>query len=416
MINTLKPTLKLLNFNVTWHAQVMKDTLIRYKIFVLFAILTIAPTISGLEYILTLPTKSLLAPSAKISQYIIALFAYLSIAMAWLALQKNIISNQPWDKYLSTLPLRKFQKSIYEGTTLFIADYFIWIPLFLAAYLEIASQHLNTFGLGLVIEKCLTYITLIVLLQLAYKTQQFKVFILALLLESPILLIAKISEPSVAATILTFAMILPILLMPTCFRTTSQSLKSLTTSNIFEKENAKNFSSLFIFPLIQIKNLWDIKSELIFILIPLLMVYLISFGFLKYGQDNNLLTTIILSLMLVNAIILSNVFVRLFKQRNQLLPYFSSLPISKWGIFINDIIVIGLSLMIANLPILIIEHYFLGNKATPPQLAYGISAPLLFLAMTYMPQLRFKKYGFIISLIIMSFFIGCGYSLFAVTK
>jgi hypothetical protein len=416
MSNVLAPTLKLLNFNITWHAKVMKDTLIRYKIFVLFAILALAPTLSGAEYIITLPTRSLLSPTASSSQYIITLYAYLMIAMAWIALQRNILSYQPWDKYLTSLPLTYLQKSIYEGATLFVSDYLIWIPLLLAAYLEINSQSFEVFGMMMVIEKCITYVTFIVLLQLAYKMKQHRILILALALELPILYMAKMFQPNGAAVLLIFANVLSITLIPACFKATIKSLKSPTTKYSQEEADYHNFTSLLVFTRIQVKNLWSIKSELIFILIPLAAVDLVSFGFIKYTQDNNSITVILLSLMLTNALILSNVFVRLSTQRNKLLPYFSSLPISMQSIFVSDFTVTGLSLIIANLPIFITANYIMGTKVTPSQLTYGFTAPIIFLAMTYIPQLRFKKYGFVISLLIMSFFIEFSYSLFASAK
>ena len=58
---------KLLKFQLAWHASVMKDILIKYKILAIFILLLIAPTIHALINFISLPAMAIVANNPAIS-------------------------------------------------------------------------------------------------------------------------------------------------------------------------------------------------------------------------------------------------------------------------------------------------------------------------------------------------------------
>lgn len=404
------PSLALVRFNLAWHTHVMKDILLRYKILILFIVLMLAPTLTALKSIVLFLTINLVAVHSEYYGYFISLMAYQAFGLLWFLVQQAAFANQPWHGYLLCLPLTKKQISISEILILLIIDIVLWLPLLVASCFELALNINNESNSSLIIAKTLANIILILLIQSAYKRKKYILFLWVVICDVVLIYLNNVSHTilQISATIL--IMITLMLAINWAF---DIKLK-IKESSIFCFNNKKRKitinKSFLPFMNIQVKNL--IASNFAHLILPLLFLLISSllvFAFVRNYPENKNLYFIISILTLMNGLAVSNLFSRFHIQRIQYQSYFASLPISKIKLFYYDFLVASLVLAVFNLaPILMTVIMTAANYKTLLIIFFN---PIIFLAFTYFPQIKYKRYGMFISLLFMFSYVWINYLL-----
>ena len=95
----------LVHFNFQWYRQVMGDILFRYKIFLLFVVATMISTLANIFYLIMLPVKGFLSyPADSAAGLITTWIFYQAFSLVWIKLHQLVVTNQPWKKYILSLP------------------------------------------------------------------------------------------------------------------------------------------------------------------------------------------------------------------------------------------------------------------------------------------------------------------------
>lgn len=417
-IKKTTPSVALLNFNLMWHGQVMKNILLRYKIFFLFIILILAPTLSSLEFIVTSPTKNLISTHANSLAIIVSLMVYQGLGLIWILLQQSVFSNQPWDKYLISLPITKKEKAISEIFMLIIADTVIWVPLLLSGYLEIIKNHSDYSNSFLIIAKCIINIMLILLMQLAWRKAKYKILISVLVIDIVFIFLSAIPFNGIKLIVVMTLFVVALFQVNSCFgEEYKERVRSYYNKKLENNIYTQKIGTIFPFEKIQIANLiLENSSQIIIPAASIILIFVLSIMFVKYGEKNSNLLLILSSCMLINGLILCNLFARLDTQRNLFLSYLCSLPIAKVKLFKSDMVLLGAILIGINLSSLLIALRFSLGKNYFFEFIITFLTPIIFLSATYYPQIRYKKYGFFVSLIVMLLFILVNYLLLSFKK
>ncbi|GEM_PF-2422929 len=403
--------LALLRFNMQWHAQVMKNILIRYKILVLFIILMLAPTLTSLQYIVTLPTKSLVTIHGNAIEIFVSLILFQGLGLIWAAVQQAVFLSQPWEKYLSALPVTNKQKMLYETLMLLTANILIWIPLFIAGSAEIIKNHNNIVYILLISEMFISNVLLVLLAQSAWRNRTYKILISVFILDVIFTTQAIFSSTLIQLSIIASVIFITLMQIKKCF-IPKLNVKNYSLDHQKKiKRHLQNFQIRLVFARIQLKDLLLINySQLTIVILTLFITTMLSLIFVKQAQENSNLLLIISTFMLINALTLSNVFARLVSQRKSFSSYLNSLPLSRKHLFKNDLLTTGLFLCLCNLIILSLLSIAASRNLFLMTIV-SLLVPLLYLSATYFPQVRYKKYGFFISLMMMPIFSWMNFSL-----
>lgn len=106
---------------------------------------------------------------------------------------------------------------------------------------------------------------------------------------------------------------------------------------------------------------------------------------------------------------LSQLFSKFDIQRKLYRSYLISLPLSKWTIFYNDYAFVGTLQTVFFIVLYTIVYLSVHFNIFYLMLEFMVS--MLFLSCTYYPQVTYKRYGTIISLLIMTLFSWANYFL-----
>jgi hypothetical protein len=172
---------KLTRFSMSWHSEVMKDVLLRYKILFLLVALLLAPTVESLIYVLTFPVTSLVSLNADMIAVTVSLLVFQGAGWLWLVLKETIFFTQPWANYMLSLPIQHKDKLRHDAIVLFATDFPLWLPLLLATSLNMYACRNEGYHMLLILGKCVLNMALLLTLQMAYKNRQLKVLGMVLL-------------------------------------------------------------------------------------------------------------------------------------------------------------------------------------------------------------------------------------------
>lgn len=407
-IKTVNPVTALLNFNIVWYGQVMKFILLRYKILILFILLLLAPTLSSLMYIVAFPAKNLVSLHTNYMAVIASLMAYQGLGLMWVLLQQSVFSKQPWDKYLSSLPVTKNQKILSETIMLALVNFVIWIPLLLAGFFEIIKNNSDFVSFVLIIEKIIINMFLILLVQLAWRKHKYTILSLVFFADASLVLQEIFANNFEKLIFISFLISASFILINLCFRDQKTVKNPNNNAQLSIVSYPSYFNSTMPFVKIQLINLLKNNAgQLIIPIVGLLIVLILSILCANYSDTSSTASFIISSCMMVNGLILSNIFARINTQRKRFSNYLTSLPISRTEIFVSDMILLSLALVTCNLVILLSTM-----KSTFAVSIISLLTPIFLLSVTYFPQIKYKRYGFFISMMITPIFIWVNYLLF----
>lgn len=396
----------LLRFSMKWHGQVMKDTLIRYKILLFFLAAIIAPSFTSLMNIIVWPVKGLVIAHPGIFNIFISLLAYQLLALIWIAVHQRVFVKQPWEKYLLSLQLTDKQKIYSDIAMLLMSDLLICIPIILAGGIEGVKSYPSFINLILIVQKLLLNISLILFIQLIWIKQRYILFLSVLLLDSVAICQSLINEPGIQSIITFGILFFTLTQFIICYKKPKKRrLQEIKTIPIHHNAEEKSYVKNMPFVRIQVKNMFmDNYAQASMSAMVILLTTVFSLFVLIYGKDSPVLLLIILAIMFINSFTVSNLFVKLYEKRNTYTYYLFSLPMTRITIFKNDLLILGPILLFSNMLILLFTIYT-GLTAQLTQFSVAVLGSIIFLIISYFPQIKFKHYGQFISLILMIVFI-----------
>lgn len=404
-INTL---IMLLHFKMQWHLQVMKDIVRRHKIIVLFILLLLAPTLSSLMYVVTIPVKHLVDLNPPYHYVIYSLLFYQALGLIWLAIHQSAFSTS-WEKFMMSLPITVKQTNISEIMILFMDDFILWIPLLFATVSEILKYDMRLAIISTIIAKNILSVVIILLMQLAFIRHQFKIVGIVLLIDLAFVMQSQLTEIYSQMVIISLLISLSAWLI---FKCNNLSRKpNINKNNIAYKDDIHvNYLMFMPFTKTQFKNVLKEHSQqkiimMLFLIGSMIMAWI---SMQKIATNTNYIFVDSV-FMLVNAFILSNVFSTLEFQRNNIKSYLNSLPISRLKIYKADLLLLFPFSLIANLVVVAIAMKNYAFSADTAKYAIALLSSLLFLAIIYVPQIKIKQNGGLMSLIIMCIFMRINY-------
>lgn len=403
MLHDFKTTVigHLLNFNLHWHAHVMKNILLRYKILVLFLLFTLFPSFNAIAGFLSLLTQGLISSNASKINIFFSFICFQCLALAWLSINQQVFFKRPWDNYLSSLPLTTQQKTLSQIALLLLINIFIAVPVIIAAIVNIIniSSPLQTV---LIIEKTLIMIILMVLTQLCFINKIFKPIITILVIDVLIPLQYQLGS-GLNQCIFIFLTINAAVFQFSFFLQHTLVLRK--DKKIRHNKMDKATVNKLLFPLarIQLNNLLKNLFDLGLLCAPLSLSFLFSVFILSSHPERSSLLFIFSIIMLVNALAVSGLFSKFSIQRKQFSSYFKTLAISDAYLFISDCLVACPILVFWNCLTFVLMTPSFSTQHLSLFSLYLLSS-LLLLLMTYFPQTKFKHYGFLMSLMLAPLF------------
>ncbi|SRR5579883_378508 len=397
-MNVVLPMLK---FNLKWYGRVMRDILFRYKILLLFVVLLICPTLASLCHLLILPLKSLfIYPVTDVISFSASLFFYQIFGVIWISIQFISLFKPPWHKYLLTLELTNIQKQLIDISLLLFVDIVMWIPLLLATIKSITM---------LVITKCIVFIALTLLAQISLIKSKYSMWAAILLLDL-FIIFTVITFSQLSQFILMIVLISVIyLLLGRCYENPSrQSLTEKKQSGVFASRI--NYHQSFPMLRIQIKNLFAYSSQLTILFSLMLVISLIAIVLMIFGITNPFLPFLISIAMLINSLSVSNIFNRVHTQWQEYSSYLSALPVSQFSLFKNILFIATGITILFNILIIFVADFLRGNDFVA-KIMIAFFLAIVFLATTYLPQIKFRRLGFFVSFCLMFLFLYVDYLL-----
>ncbi|HEX4044632.1 MAG TPA: hypothetical protein VHZ76_03085 [Gammaproteobacteria bacterium] len=350
---TTNTTLLLFRLNLTWHAQVMRTLLVRHKIFFILIIALLTPSLASLHQFLIWPAKALVARQASLVEIAKSLLIYQVIGIAWVMLYQSIFHEQPWKKYFLSLNLTQKQTLLNEIVLLFIFDSMLWLPLLLAGvtalYQNYAYSHhdYHFLALAFIVSKCGLNFILVLFGQLLW---------------------IKLSSYWLSKRVAVLNLLIKHL--PVALR-------------------------------IQLKELTSQYHGKISLMVVLLGAMLCMTIFVLTRDVSTAAMMVILSVsMLVNALIISTIFPLLHTLREDYQNYFASLPGVKRYFFKIDLMIASLMLLSCNFLIGMLTLFYCESVQFLPAIGW-LCVSMAFLWLSYFPQVKYKKYGFIVALVIL---------------
>jgi hypothetical protein len=386
-------TLSLLYFNFHYHGQIMRDVLFRHKIFVLFLVAVLAPAIENLIYFLTIPVNALYVDHVKnIATLSYSLLSIQLFSLFWIMLHQSVIFRQPWAKYILSLQISNAQILLVEMIMLLFINIIIWVPLVFADVREIYNVNYDVVKIMLLISKCILFFMLTILIQIGWSKTKYTLLGSVLLIDAFLILIS-----SKFGLVLQTLMIM--LLMPICvalishgYRELSQPLSSKSSHNIFKIPSYKFYNAILN---VKIKCLIQNLGQLSLIFTGIILITLLGVCFIKFGKSSMNLPLFLSIIMLINVLTLSNLFMRMNLQWKQFRSYLKSLPISGITLFKIKYTLVAFISVIVNAIIIVVS--FLFDSHIINKLLISLLVSLIFLLVTYIPQVKFGRYGFFLS-------------------
>lgn len=407
----INPSHKLLRFKLAWHGKVLKDNLIKYKILIIFILLLLAPTVQALINIITLPAKEIVNINPTVRNYFLSILGYQTIAIIWFYLQSIAFKEQPWQRYLESLPLTRNQLIYVDFNLLLITNLLIWAPLFVATYIALSKNSFTASEIIILIEHLTETMLLIICLQVISKKTRFAKIGYLLILNGLLFISCQANNYIIQSSIFLIFIITSCRLLQTCY-----DQPSTTRFNKFKIKNKENlwrfkFNKVY-WPVIRVEAkqlIFNNVVQLVQLAITMAIICISVFVFSKYAAQNPSFYHITFCLNLLGTISLSHLFAKLDIQRKLYGGDLISLPRSGLSIFYSDYIFVGLLQFIFFM--ILSAIIYLNTNIKISLLIIGFITTMFFLASTYYPQVTYKKYGTIISFLIMAIFVFANYIL-----
>ena len=364
----------------------------------IFIILLVAPSINAIKFIVLLPAKQLLTPSATLYQIALWWGLYQLISVFWVELSFRQIYRKPWSVYLSSLPIKSKVFTLTEIFNLFFANIIILIPLFFTFIDTLATGHLLTSLVQL--EKILLLVGTMLIIQYTWLNSK-KIFVITLLLTNLLVLLSFSIDSIISQQVVITIVITSMIFSFYYFDLVGVNYKKVSVKGqyFYEQPSFKFVMS----PLIKIQVI-NHKTAIQYrkiILIVLSCIYtIIMFNF----SNLSLLLFIAAFIMLANSFVLSGLYSKFDDGRHKYSHSLKALPFKYFSWLKADYLILSKILICFNLfYLLVCSENFMWQS----MLALGLSH--IYLLIMYFPQVKFKKNGSLISLILMPVFVYINY-------
>jgi len=387
----------LLRLTTQWYSHVMKDVLLRYKILFIFIVALLAPTVKVLSTVITTPAKILLFLSdTNTLTFAICLLSMHVFSLIWVMLHKLVIAERPWDKYLSSLHITNMETMLVDCSMLLLFDVMIWVPIVYVCILYL-------FQTANFIILCQTIVLMesMILIQIAFLKQKYHMILILFLLDMILI--------SLHDTQLWYGIFI-ILLMPLIYFLLKKCYQQDFFKSILSKSEPKKRNKLTIFysswPLfyLLIKRLMENKSQLWLVIFPCIVVLFIPFVMLIYANETSNFARITTASMIVNSLLISNLYKCTQINWKEYASYTLSLPVSFYTFFCTSLSIGVIFLAIINVIFLFLASFFV-NKNLLLQLLMGLFLSQFSLITMYFPQVKCERYGLFLSFLLMCLFI-----------
>lgn len=394
----IKIIVHLLRFNFQWHAHILKDILFRYKIFIIFIALLVSPTIYSLVTLVSSPLKAIFSDSMASNLSIgLSLIGYQLASLSWVILHKVFFAKSSWGKYLSSLNITFWQKIIIDTVALLMINVVLFLPLVITFVLALVHTQGIKFEYSLLFSKLFFTVTTLLLLQSLFLNKKYKSMFNLIILDGLFLLVEEqVNHALQAALILVLAGV-AVILMIFSYRNHVAKVKKVVCK--FDKIKLVNIEQSFSFHKIQIKNIIGNVSQLTMLTLILIFTNAFFMYFIITGGSDQHFQLLISLAMLMNALILCNLFRWLDEQWSSYSFYVMSLPITTAKLFFNQFLILTAPVLILNIFIFSIDEILNSGQSYYKNI-YSILISILFLIVSYYPQIRFKRYGFFVSLLL----------------
>lgn len=400
----------MLKFNLQWYGRVMRDILFRYKILTLFCILLLCPTLASLFNLLTQPLRSLfLYPVKNVAGLCCSLFLYQVFGLIWISIQYVILFKQPWQKYLVTLQLSNIQKKLIDIGLLLFVNIIMWIPLLLASITSIFESSFLPYSILLITTKCIVFIAVTLLTQISLIKLKHYMWAIILIINLLIILFSVAFSQLSQLILMVILVYVIYVLISSCYENQSpkSAVEEIKSSVFISRVSYKQ--SLPILR-VQVKNLLERSSQLTMLFSVMLITSLIATILMVYGKTNPFLPFFLSITMLINSLSVSNIFKHIHTQWQEFSGYLASLPISKISLVKSTLIIASCITILFNIIIIIVAALLRGNDLVSKIITAFLLAIALLVA-SYIPQIKFQKYGFFVSFCLMFVFLYVDYLL-----
>jgi len=398
----------LIGFQIRWRAHSMSIALMRYKLFIVFALLMLASSLQSLQQMLLFPVSSLMQTSNDFAGVFLSIILYQSLGLIWFAINQAIQINPQWERYFSSLPLSRKHLLLTDLCVLFVWNALLWLPLLFGA-LQALNINSNFMEFYLVVCKCLFSINFVLLTQYALKNKCISILGITFIFN---FIAASFSVFPASG----FGGILIVLVFCSapcyiaCLKSNSKSWLTKLTFNyqlnfLIPARPSSKFAKIQFTHLFYRHFLLTNLQTCFLILLTMAGILLIYYNAAEFKA---LMIASIFSLL--NTLIVSHLFVRLYNDRSQYSAYLNALPLRPSTIFIDDLIIASGMLLPCNFFLLFFTHYA-NSAAWLPVIINTLIMPYCFLSLSYYPQIIFKKYGFFIVFFIMTLLIWFNYFL-----
>lgn len=413
-IPTIKINLshKLLGLKLVWHGILLKDILIKYKILIIFVLLLLAPNIHGLINFIILPVKEIVNKNHTVLNYFLSILGYQAIAIIWFYLQSTAFKRQSWQNYIDSLPLTRNQLIYVDFNLLLITNLVIWSPLFIATYIALSHNNHTANEIVVLVEHLASIMLLIINLQLISKKDQYSKISYILILNGLLLICCQVNNYIIQSSIFLLFIIISYYLLQRCYDPQSKTC----FNKIIIKKNEKLLKildfNIILLPVVRVESkqlILDNAVQLLQFVIIMSIICVVIFYFSKYSSQTPNFYFITFSLNLLGTISLSHLFAKLDIQRKSYQSYLKSLPQSRYSVFYSHYIFVGLLQFIFF--IILSAIIYINTSINFNLLALEFILAMLFLASTYYPQITYKKYGTIVSFLMLTIFVCANYIL-----
>jgi len=249
---------------------------------------------------------------------------------------------------------------------------------------------------------------LTILIQLSWIKTKYKIFVSAYLIDIYIIYLMNCFNiiPQIIV-ITTFIFLISVLIynvykesiITFCIKPVS------VTSDIAELYCFRPCSWLKIY----LKNIMANLAQLSIIFTMLILMTVFSICIMLYEKNSAQSPLIISTIMLINALSVSNLFNQTHAQWMNYANYLMSLPISKLTLFKIHFIPACFVTVLFNFSILCMTC--LWNNHLCGKFLIALLTSIIYLALTYWPQIQFKRYGYFIAFFLLLLFTYINYLL-----
>jgi hypothetical protein len=368
----------------------------------------LAPTMKVLFGVITAPAMVLLSPlDSNSAVFISCLIGMQLFGLLWVMLHQFVVSERPWDKYLSSLHISSFHKMIVDVVMLLVFDAIIWVPIIFVYVLQLFQGHTSKVGMVVLLCQSIVLIESVVLAQVSFLKCRVSVLYYILVIDFIIIVVSQTINPILQLIVsISLISILSILALK-CYKVLNKNDGILKVIKIKDKNYSYNSPSLFRLLLLgQLEN----TSKLSMIFIPPIITIFTAVAMLPHASDIAGFPVIISMFMLVNTLSISNLFKRMHMSWEAYSGYTNSLPISKVSLFCACLLVCMSFVLVCNAAIFVAAGFYVDGHVFI-KLFVGFLLSLIYLIAAYLPQVEARRYGLLMSFILMFLFAYADYIL-----